>query len=63
MTPTQLIKLRTRLGLSKQQLADALGVKLLSIYRWEDGTTPISRMMVLALKFLEHEHNKNSTDF
>jgi len=43
MTPTLLARCRAALGFSRQELADALGVRKETIYRWEIGKARIGR--------------------
>jgi len=41
MTPALLARSRAALGYSRQELADALGVRKETVYRWEIGKSPI----------------------
>lgn len=41
MTPGLLARSRAALGFSRQELADALGVRKETVYRWETGKAPI----------------------
>lgn len=41
MTPALLTRSRAALGYSRQELADALGVRKETVYRWEIGKAPI----------------------
>ena len=50
MSPTNLRKLRERLGLSQQGLARRLGVARATITRWENGTRRPSKVAELALR-------------
>ena len=43
---------REAMGLTKQEMADALGVHLVTIYRLEDGTIPIGKRTALAVEAL-----------
>jgi len=40
-------------GLTQTQLADLLEVRILTVQRWESGTTPVSRIVELALERLD----------
>jgi transcriptional regulator with XRE-family HTH domain len=55
MTPETLRETRTRLGLSQDQLAKALGVSTNTVARWERGALTIGTpaMLALALESLE----------
>ena len=46
-------KSRERLGLTQAQLADQLGVKENTVYRWEAGKLPISKTTMMAMAYLE----------
>lgn len=52
MTPTYLKALRTSLGLTQAQLADRLGVKPNTVYRWEVGLRKIPEMAERLLRSL-----------
>lgn len=54
MTPADLKAWRTLQGLDQRQLADRLGVHVLTVSRWERGQTPIPRWLHLALWAIEH---------
>lgn len=49
MTPAALTLWRKHLGLSKRQLAEALGVHPVTISRWESGDRTIDTPGILAL--------------
>jgi transcriptional regulator with XRE-family HTH domain len=49
MTNTDLRRLRRRLGLTQHQLADAIGVRMMTLSRWETGWNPISPLAATAL--------------
>lgn len=42
MTPSDLRRRRLRSGLSREQLANAVGVPLPTLLAWEEGTAPVS---------------------
>jgi len=50
MSPTNLRKLRERLGLSQQGLARRLGVARATVTRWENGQRRPSKVVALALR-------------
>ena len=52
MSPNELTALRERLALSQAALADALGVDVGTVSRWERGVQRISKMADLAVKTL-----------
>ncbi len=51
--------LRTRLGLTQQELADRLGVALSSVARWESGKK-VSRLALGRLRELERQAPGNT---
>jgi DNA-binding transcriptional regulator YiaG len=55
MTPEEFKEWKARMRLSQVELARRLDVTETTIYRWERGLAPISRMLVLALKQVEAE--------
>jgi|RhiMetdeSRZDD1v2_1073273.scaffolds.fasta_scaffold199025_3 DNA-binding transcriptional regulator YiaG len=61
MTPGQFKKVRKRLGLTQAELAHILDVKMNTVYRWEAGILPISRVVELAVGSLQpvKKHSKN----
>jgi transcriptional regulator with XRE-family HTH domain len=55
-TPTRLLALRMRLGLSQQSAAERVGVALTTWWRWERGdTVPRDYDTVTRLIALDHE--------
>ena len=54
MTGENLLKWRKRHGLTQKELADLLGVRNMTIYRWECGMRSISPYLHLALEALEN---------
>jgi len=54
MTGEDLLKWRKRHGLTQKELADLLGVRNMTIYRWECGMRSISPYLHLALEALEN---------
>jgi transcriptional regulator with XRE-family HTH domain len=53
MTGKQLYVLRERLGLTREQLGELLGVNRSTIARWEDGERTIPPYLHLALQMIE----------
>jgi transcriptional regulator with XRE-family HTH domain len=58
MTGEDLLRWRKRHGLTQKELADLLGVRNMTIYRWECGMRSISPYLHLALKALENRMKK-----
>jgi transcriptional regulator with XRE-family HTH domain len=58
MTGEDLLRWRKRHGLTQKELADLLGVRNMTIYRWECGMRSISPYLHLALKALDMEIQK-----
>lgn len=54
MTPEQLATLRESIRMTREQLADALGVDRTTVWRWETGGTPIPVYLPLALLWIRH---------
>ena len=50
MSGPELVSLRTRRGWTQARLAQALGVALSTIHRWETGKVPISTAMSIAIR-------------
>lgn len=55
MDKRELIEWRKEKGLTQKKLADLLGVRNMTVYRWECGMRAIPSMLHLALKGLERE--------
>lgn len=58
MNPDELKTRRETLGMTQAQLAEALGVDVMTVSRWERGARPLSPLLPLALKGLESEIKK-----
>ena len=54
MTPEQLATLRESIRMTREQLAEALGVERTTIWRWETGDAPIPAYLPLALLWIRH---------
>src|SRR3990167_5234260 len=50
MSGPELVSLRTRRGWTQARLAQALGVAVSTIHRWETGKVPISTAMSIAIR-------------
>lgn len=53
MTPEQLATLRESIRMTREQLADALGVERTTVWRWETGM-PSPAYLPLALLWIRH---------
>jgi transcriptional regulator with XRE-family HTH domain len=62
MTPAELPRRREELGLSLPQLAAALGVAYMTLWRWEAGKATIGnpKLLDLALQALEYKHHQGA---
>lgn len=58
MTPEDVVAWRKAYVLSRQQLADLLGIHPTTVSRWERGTTPPPRWLPLALETLAGQREK-----
>jgi putative transcriptional regulator len=48
--PEQIKKVRRQLGLSQEELAQALGVSFATVNRWENGKTTPSKLAQMSLE-------------
>ena len=53
MQPDELRRRREALGMTQDDLARELGVKMMTVSRWERGVYPIPRHIGLALEAIE----------
>lgn len=58
MTNLEFKNWRAKWGLSQGKLAKALGVRSMTVARWEWGTIRIPALLPLALEALEHRMRK-----
>jgi transcriptional regulator with XRE-family HTH domain len=56
MTNTELRRLRRQLRLTQHELAEALGVRMMTVSRWETGLNPIPPLAVTALTLYAECH-------
>ena len=65
MTPEEFRELRKQMGMSQEDVAGALGVRGVTVCRWEKGTAPIAKAIVLAMRYIEIQHKmkQNDTEF
>ncbi len=47
---------REKLGLTQTELADILGVKMNTVYRWESGILSVPKSIELAMKTVERRY-------
>jgi DNA-binding transcriptional regulator YiaG len=62
MTNKEFKSWRTRWGFSQGKLAKALGVRSMTVARWEWGTIRIPALLPLALEALENRLRKGDQD-
>lgn len=53
MKPEELRRHREALGMTQDDLARELGVKMMTVSRWERGVYPIPRHIALAIEAIE----------
>jgi len=59
MTPAELQQWRSATGLSQARLATLLGVRTMTVSRWETGTRTIPSFLHLALEALHSRQNES----
>jgi DNA-binding transcriptional regulator YiaG len=55
---------REKMKLTQTELADILGVKMNTVYRWESGILTVPKSIELAMETVENKHikkDKNKT--
>lgn len=60
MEGNQLKAIREKLGLTQTELADILGVKMNTVYRWESGILSVPKSIELAMETVERNKPKKS---
>ncbi len=61
MEGKELKEKREKLELTQTELADILGVKMNTVYRWESGILTVPKSIELAMKTVERENKKKSS--
>ena len=51
---------RESLGLTQTELADILGVKMNTVYRWESGILSVPKSIELAIETVVRQHKPNN---
>lgn len=63
MTKDEFKKLRQNIGHTQTSIAEAMGVHLRTVWRWELGETVIPKVVESALRYIvEHAKTKNLTE-
>ena len=58
MNPSELVRWRKKYGYSQIKLGKALGVRTITVYRWEKAMREIPSFLHLALKCLESDEGE-----
>ncbi len=58
MKGEELKEKREKLGLTQTELADILGVKMNTVYRWESGILSVPKSIELAMETVERNSNR-----
>lgn len=58
MEGKELKEKREKLELTQTELAEILGVKMNTVYRWESGILAVPKSIELAMKTVEREYQK-----
>jgi DNA-binding XRE family transcriptional regulator len=59
MDGSELKQKREDLGLTQTELADILGVKMNTVYRWESGILTVPKSIELAMETVERNAKKS----
>ena len=62
MEGTELKNKRENLELTQTELADILGVKMNTVYRWESGILSVPQSIELAMETVERKFTKKQKD-
>ncbi|MBA3241067.1 MAG: helix-turn-helix transcriptional regulator [Acidobacteria bacterium] len=58
MSPEEFKRRREELGMTQDEIASALGIKMMTVSRWERGVHPIPRHIGLALESIERRQKE-----
>lgn len=58
MEGKELKQKREELGLTQTELAQILGVKMNTVYRWESGILQVPKSIELAMETVERKHKR-----
>ncbi len=61
MDGSELKQKREQLGLTQTELADILGVKMNTVYRWESGILTVPKSIKLAMETVERNASKSKS--
>ncbi|MCD9187261.1 MAG: helix-turn-helix domain-containing protein [Pyrinomonadaceae bacterium] len=61
MEGKELKQKRESLGLTQTELAEILGVKMNTVYRWESGILDVPKSIELAMETVERNHKKSKS--
>lgn len=60
MAPDEVFGIRTRLGMSQTQFAELVGVRMMTVSRWERGATKVSDAYSTTIRTRVAEYKKRS---
>lgn len=58
MTPDDVFRLRRKVGMNQQQFADLVGVRMMTVSRWERGATKVSHAYSTTIRTLVDEYKR-----